>query len=236
MTFRIVFSYAAAFLIGSTWVIAQQGTPQQDQPGNVAAATPADVAAEAPPTSPAGLRIAAVPQLLRSHLPLLGPDAGLLIESVAAGSPAEAAGLVAGDILIEAGGRPLIAGKPLPQLDPTLPLVVVRGGQPRVLNQAPVGLPDAAMPPEGFFRLPAGRAAVSAQTFATGSGSGEAISVSQVGEQVTIEYDSPQCPGGPVRFSGSIGQIDQQLVESDLPMPMQNRIRRQLGLPAKPAR
>jgi hypothetical protein len=167
---------------------------------------------------------------------LLGPEAGVLIESVAAESPAEAAGLIAGDILIEAGGHPLLAGKPLPQLDPTMPLVVVRRGQPRVLNPTPVGLADAAMPPGGIFQTPAGRAAVSAQTFATGSGGGEAISVSQVGEQVTIEYDSPQCPGGPVRFSGSIGQIEQQLGESELPMPVQNRIRRQLGLPAKPVR
>ncbi len=159
----------------------------------------------------------------------------MLIESVDQGSPAAAAGLVAGDILIEAGGHPLVAGKPLPPMDPTLPLVVVRRGQPRVLNNLPPGRAGAAMAFGDLPRLQAAPAAATAQTFATGAAGGEAISISQVGEHVTVQYDSPQCPDGPVRFSGSMQQIEQQLGETALPKSVRENIRRQLGLPAEQA-
>lgn len=211
MTLRIIFSYAAVFVIGASLVVAQQ-----DQPGAVA---------ETDHRSPMGWQIKPVPQLLRLHLPMLGPHDGVLIQSVAPGSAAEKAGLLRGDLLIEAGGQRLVTGQPVPDMDPTLPLVVIRRGRPQVLI-------DPTVPGKLFGNAAPRRGVATARSFgAAGLGGGQALSISQVGEHITLQYDSPLCPEGPIRFSGTAPQIDQQLRQSDLPESVQQDIRDQLALP-----
>ena len=213
MALRIIFSYAAVFVIGSTLVIAQQGEPKADP-----AADPT-----ADPVVASGWNIKPVPQLLRLHLPMLSDREGVLVESVDAGSAAERAGLKAGDVLIEAGGRRLIAGQPVPDMDPALPLVVIRRGQPQVLIDPP------AIPRMFGNPLPmTPGVAASAFSFGAASASGHSLSINQVGQRITVQYDSPQYSDGPVRFSGSAEEIEQQLRQSDLPAEARAEIRNQL--------
>ena len=46
-----------------------------------------------------GLALAPIPELLALHCPKLKPETGLVIESVRPGSPAEQAGLIAGQVI-----------------------------------------------------------------------------------------------------------------------------------------
>ncbi|MGI8550859.1 MAG: S1C family serine protease [Dehalococcoidia bacterium] len=69
-----------------------------------------------------------------------GFEAGLLVTSVADGSPAEAAGLLLGDVIVRLGGRPIVGaddlGAELSGLRPGEPLELglFRGGRPLTLS------------------------------------------------------------------------------------------------------
>jgi hypothetical protein len=86
------------------------------------------------------------------------PDRGLRVDAVAKGSPAEAAGVVPGDFLVELGGKPIRTAADLEAAQKSLgegaaaELKVDRGGEKRSLGSpklaaAPAGEPAWAEPP-----------------------------------------------------------------------------------------
>lgn len=103
-----------------------------------------------------------VPAALRAHLKL-GGEEGLLVASVAAGSPAEKAGIKEYDLLLKVGDQPLTrpgelveAVQKAGEASQTVKLEVLSGGERRVVEVAPTksteigwkvsGLPEGAPP------------------------------------------------------------------------------------------
>jgi C-terminal processing protease CtpA/Prc len=86
-----------------------------------------------------GVPVSPVDATLRSHLPSLSTEAGLIVNDVVKGSPAETAGVQKSDILVSMAGKPLktadqlieqiqaSAGKPVP-------LEILRAGKPMTLT------------------------------------------------------------------------------------------------------
>ena len=89
-----------------------------------------------------GVPVSPVDATLRSHLPSLSAEAGLIVNDVVKGSPAETAGVQKSDILVSLAGKPLktsdtlieqiqaSAGKPVP-------LEILRAGKPITLQITP---------------------------------------------------------------------------------------------------
>ncbi|QDV47380.1 hypothetical protein Enr13x_72890 [Stieleria neptunia] len=204
MTLRL-FSGSAATLLVAFAVLAQ--TPP--------------AAAEPEPE----LTLQPVPALLRLHLPILGEQRGVLVEAVAAESAAAGAGLRAGDVILEAGGRAVITGDALEQPDPAFPIVVLRRGRTQVLQ-------PAATENRFFDRMfgppmPGNRrsgTSVSSSAISSGSGS-RAVSVSRAGDQIAIEMSLPELAEGPIRFRGTAAEIEQQLRQSTLGEAVKREVR-----------
>ncbi len=95
------------------------------------------MAGESPRGRRLGVGLAPVPMARRLRRAVGLPDAeGLLVRLVEEGSPAEAAGLTVGDLLVAAGGRPLIVVEDLHEAieeleGDTLELAVLRGTDER---------------------------------------------------------------------------------------------------------
>jgi membrane-associated protease RseP (regulator of RpoE activity) len=89
-----------------------------------------------------GVPVSPVDATLRAHLPSLAAEAGLIVNDVVKGSPADTAGVQKNDILVSIGGQPLktadhmieqiqaSAGKPVP-------LEILRAGKPMTLTVTP---------------------------------------------------------------------------------------------------
>jgi hypothetical protein len=89
-----------------------------------------------------GVPVSPIDATLRTHLPALTADAGLVVNDVVKGSPADAAGIQKNDILVTMGGKPLktpdtlieqiqaAGGKPVP-------VEIIRAGKPISLNVTP---------------------------------------------------------------------------------------------------
>ncbi|PAY20438.1 hypothetical protein CKO51_06270 [Rhodopirellula sp. SM50] len=171
------------------------------------------------------LTLQPVPTLLRLHLPILGEQRGVLVEAVAAGSAAAGTGLRAGDVILEAGGRAIIAGDALQRPDPAFPIVVLRRGRTRVLYPGAMenGFMDQMFTPPVPADQPGGTS-VSSSAIRSGSGS-RAVSVSRAGDQFAIEMSLPELAEGPIRFRGTAAEIEQQLRQSTLGEAVKREVR-----------
>lgn len=226
--------------------------------------TPSDEATPAMPTTPVAetvepeLQLQPVPPILRLHLPLLGKqpgrELGVIVKSVAPDSEAEKAGLRTGDILLEAGGRLVIAGEPLDRMDSSQPIVVLRRGQARVLGPAAMNVPPVGpgrWGPRGWgpeqwdtvqgrlsvpLRVPRKRVpwrkvapagpGVSISSSAVTSGAnGRAVSIGRAGDQVSLELSLPGLSNGPIRFQGTLEEIERELQVSDLSEAAKQEVR-----------
>lgn len=175
------------------------------------------------------LTLKPVPPILRLHVPLLGQKRGVLIESVAPDSAAALLGLRSGDVLLEAGGRGIIAGDSLGPMDPAFPIVVLRRGRTLVLG------PE--LPRKGFFGpmfgrpfRDGGRGGISASSSTSSSAAGNrAVSVSRAGDQIALELSLPGNDEGPIRLRGTADEIEQQLRSSAYSEAAKREVRAALG-------
>ncbi|MCA9136054.1 MAG: PDZ domain-containing protein [Planctomycetales bacterium] len=225
MISRFLSGSAATFFFLSAAVLAQ---PPITEPSPTDADSPPVVADVQPE-----LMIKPVPPILRLHLPTLGPDLGVLVESVASGSAAEKAGLRSGDVLIEAGGHRVVAGVSMATPDAAVPMVVIRRGQIQVLHAgiprhefydrfddfaAPGPMMNAPMfngPPVGFENNRFQSHGRSVTSSASSSSSGNrAVSISRAGDQISLEMSLPGLAEGTIRLRGTAAEIDQQLETS----------------------
>ncbi|QEF96074.1 hypothetical protein Mal15_01000 [Stieleria maiorica] len=186
------------------------------------------VAQVPPPTAaePQGeLTLKPVPPLLRLHLPILGRQRGVLIESVLPESAAAKTGLRDGDILLEAGGRAVLADDSLDTPDSSFPIVVLRRGRTRVLHPTVAehrffdrmfGPPIPGNPPTGT--------SASASAISSGSGS-RAVSISRAGDQIAIEMSLPELADDPIRLRGTAAEIEQQLQQSAIGEAVKREVR-----------
>lgn len=214
----------------------QVSPPQQaaaiEPPARVNFSEPAAQASKGDPSPPPELILDAVPELLRMHLPILGTKTGVLVRSVTPGSSADRAGLRNGDIILEAGGRPVIEGQPLSEVDAALPNVVLRRGRPQILNPAatemqmfqhPFGggfLGDPAMQPARI------RSTSSASSF-SGPG-GQAVSISRSGDQISLEMSIPGLAKDPIRLHGTPAEIERKLQTGTWSPAIKTQVRRAL--------
>ena len=181
-----------------------------------------------PDTPKPDVELKPVPQILRLHLPILGQHRGVLIASVQPGSVPEKAGLRGGDVLLEAGGKAVIAGDPLAQLDASFPMVVIRRGRTRVLHPGFFdGAADSLMPPAMMFNPSVPGSVSSAVSSVSGAG-GRSVSVSRAGEQIALEMSIPDLAEGPIRFRGTSQEIRRQLDSSSLSEPAKREVRQAL--------
>ncbi|TWU57705.1 PDZ domain-containing protein [Rubripirellula reticaptiva] len=193
-----------------------------------------------------GMALTEVPELLRMHLPLLRPDTGMVIESVTAGSPAAEMRLRAGDILTEVDQNPVRTSADLGHPNPRIGLMVIRRGIPEMLvaggeirrmpmprwnnrfpaNQANRGVMGGGSSAVGSS--PGTRQSASSSVSSSVSGDGESVSVSQSGNQVSLDIASSNPNIGRVRLSGTIAEIQEQLQNGDLTDDVKAAVRRAL--------
>jgi len=223
MIFRPSFALLAAAAIAAGALSQSPATdpaPATD-PSQAAEETAAEREAVAQPPE---IVWAEVPQLLRMHVVMLGPKAGIVCESLAPGSEAESIGLRAGDILLENGGRRVKNVDHLAQIQLRPPLVVLRQGQIRVLPPTFAALPGVQ--PNSAIAGP--RASVSASAASSaqaGRSAGRAVSISQAGDQISLEMSLPRWVDRPIRFQGTRAQIQRELALSDLPAGAKREVR-----------
>ena len=181
------------------------------------------------------LTLKPVPPILRLHLPILGENLGVLVESVSRGSAPENAGIRAGDVLLEAGGSAVRTGDPLDPLDASLPIVVLRRGRTQLLHPRhrtpnvygrPFPAFDAppAMSNRDFGPIPGGGVSVSSSSTSSSFGD-RAVSISRAGEQISLEISMPDLADGPIRLHGTAEEIEHQLQTSELAETAKREVR-----------
>lgn len=242
MISRFLSGSAATFVLSAA-VLAQSPTTDQAP----VAVDPLPSVAEVQPD----LTLAPVPSILQLHLPMLGPNLGVLVESVAPGSAAEKTGLRSGDVILEAGGRRVTAGASTAPMDPAFPIVVIRRGRVQMLQS---GMPrheffgwnnafggqqprfDAGMfggPPVGFPNHGSARSSTSVTSSASSSSFGDrSVSISRSGDQISLEMSLPNLAQGPIRLQGTAAEIEQQLQSG----PMTESAKREVRAALRQAR
>ncbi|KAA5547064.1 PDZ domain-containing protein [Roseiconus nitratireducens] len=229
MTIRL-FSGLTALALLSMAALAQPPSPAEES--GPAAAT------ESVPEPP--LVLAPVPTLLRMHLPDLPESEGQLVQSVLTGSDAARLGLRPGDILLECNGRIVDRQSEVPAPDPSLPMVVLRRGRMQMLppSRAPLTGREPRWPDESWGTevqpnraFPSGGVTASSRSEVRGGVGGRAVSISRTGDQISLEMSMPELTPQPVRFRGTLAQIQRELDASDLPTAAKNEVRSALGVP-----
>lgn len=229
----------------------QSGDQSSDQSGGVAAENPAtgNPAVEDPTqvdqASVWGLELGQVPDLLRLHVPMLGPKSGLVVTSVDPTGPAAKLGVRTGDILMEVDGRPVRRPSKLGRPDDHLVITVLRRGVPQMLATggpamragmpamqpmpsmpAMQPMPDMpAMPSQSGIRFGGGTWSLAMSL----SGQGEAVSVSRAGDQVSIDISSADPKVGRIKLSGTIAEIERQLEDGRFSGKAKAAIRKAIG-------
>ena len=176
-----------------------------------------------------GMTIAPPPEILRLHCPQLRGKIGLWVRQVDSAGPAAKLGIHAGDILLSASGRMLVAATALPSPELVSELVVMRRGQIRFLTPLHRNLQPFPMNNDWPSDQSVTASAFSG-SFAgtpTNEGSG-AVAISQVGDQISLQMTLPELGSQPVRFRGTRAQIEQQLQKSDLSTDGKRSVRRAL--------
>jgi hypothetical protein len=183
-----------------------------------------------------------IPPLLRMHLPMLRPGTGRLVQFVPPGSEAERLGLRTGDVLLRAGGRAVSSNVEFRPNGAQLPLLVIRRGRtielPSQFGRPGFSQPfRRGFPPEfvpmpgpqrGAWNRPRARSGVAVSSASVSSASGQAVSISRAGDQISLEMRLPQFTSQPIRLNGTLAEIEQQLQASDLPEPAKQQVRQSL--------
>lgn len=173
-----------------------------------------------------GVAVAPVPQLLYMHCPKLKQDVGLLIDAVRPDSPAEQAGLIAGQVLAGIEEKWLLSASDLPSLSEPRTLIVLVAGELRKVKIQPSTTPLLANQPSAKLR-----SAPSAATFSAAADGGEsqAISLACVNGVFDIEASYATAKGQEkVHLTGSREQIEKSM--ADLPDSLRQAIKRRLQM------
>ena len=177
-----------------------------------------------------GVAIAPPPDILRLHCQPLRGQAGVWVRQVDPNGRAAALGIRAGDIMLSANGRMLVASTPLPEPDQVADLVVLRRGQVRFVASLHQNLPPFPMDNDWMLDQ-----SVTASSFsdtlagALPNDESGAVAISQVGDQINLQMTLPELGRQPARFRGTREQIEQQLEKSDLTTDGKRRVRRALN-------
>ena len=166
-----------------------------------------------------------VPKLLRMHCPMLPAEQGVLISRISRrGTAAQVYDLRVGDVLLSAGGEPVFGMASLPEF-PGAALTVMRGGEEVAIEARDVSptdlmtnqqrLPLAAVVPQ------ANPFGASATAYASGN---ESVSVSQNGDQITLEMSLPELQSAPIRFRGTREQIMRDVQDSKLSPAVRQKV------------
>lgn len=220
------------------------------QQPNAAEAEPTEVHVPNAKIASDQLRLEPIPELMRIHLPAIGKHRGQLVMKVPRGSVADRIGVRPGDLLLETGGKQLLEGKPLGQLNEDFPTVVMRRGQTMVLGgrarrnagwglpnlpadllaeaQMPAWMNNPAFQPGRDFSGYSGGVTASSSSTSSGFGS-EAVSVSRAGNQISLEMSLPELGGQNIRMSGTVAELLTELRQSDLPEAAKRRVRAAIG-------
>ena len=180
-----------------------------------------------------------VPKILRMHCPTPKSVDGLLVKQLGNDfrGPVQ---LRHGDVVLFAGGTPVSSIDDLPQQMPA-DLVVMRRGQVMPLTASPATRgwnqikPTLRNPNRGLGTLPcmtfpggAGMpfpaqqgGGVSASSYA---GNNESVSVSQNGNQISIDMSLPSLHAEKLQFRGTLSQIEQEVNRSNLPAAAKQRV------------
>ncbi len=173
-----------------------------------------------------GVDVAPVPALLTMHCPKLKQDAGLLIDAIRPGSPAEQAGLIAGQVLAGAEDKWFLSAEDLPSLSEPRIVIVLVAGELREVKIQPSTAPLLANQPQAKLR-----SARSAATFSAAADGGEsqAISLACVNGVFDIEASYATAKGQEkVHLTGSRKQIEKSM--ADLPDSLRQAIKRRLQM------
>ena len=89
-----------------------------------------------------GVPVSPIDSTLRAHLPTLAAEAGLVVNDVVKGSPADASGVQKNDILVTMGGKPLKTPDDLIEQiqaaqGKSVPLEILRVGKPMTITVTP---------------------------------------------------------------------------------------------------
>jgi hypothetical protein len=152
------------------------------------------------------MRLAPVPELIYLHCPKLKQDAGLLIEAVHPGGPAEKAGLAPGEIIAGTEQQWIYSPEELPELAAPQALIVLQAGKLCKVVVQPL-LAD-----EQADEATAGAAAESADACKSACDGCQAISMACVNGRYQIEaaYTTPQGPCK-VQLNGTRAEIEKSL-------------------------
>ena len=172
-----------------------------------------------------GVTVAPVPELLYMHCPTLKPDAGLLIEAIRPGSPAQRAGLVAGQVVAGVQEMWLFSAHDLPSLIAPRTLTVLVAGQLREVEIQPNRVPLSASKSNAELHPAPSRS--SAVSTAADAGGSQAISLACANGIFEIEASYATAEGQQkVHLSGTRRQIDKSM--ADLPASLRQAIERRL--------
>ncbi len=175
-----------------------------------------------------GVVLGEIPELLYLHCPALQDGRGLLITHVCQYGPAEEAGLVSGQILLQVGEQVLYKPADLPVLCRPMKVALLDKGEVVETTLTPVAL-DAVVPDRemrGFsaerFRMPATRG-LSTTSATSSSDSQQAIAIGMTNGRYKIEAMDAD---GKVKLQGTRAEIDRQLksVSKPLRQAIQSRL------------
>lgn len=176
------------------------------------------------------VKFAPVPDLLRMHCPMLTPGHGLVVEQVVESKDAPFR-LKRGDVLMSVDGMPVLERDGAPKLARTNVLVMRRGQMIPVHSarraQAKASQFGQPFPRMSQWSLP-GRTGVAVSTSAF-AGSNESVSVSQNGDQVTVNLDLPNLHPAPLRYQGTRDQIEDEVRNSNLAPAVRRRVLEAIG-------
>ncbi|MHB8903047.1 MAG: hypothetical protein ACYC6Y_30165 [Thermoguttaceae bacterium] len=177
-----------------------------------------------------GLAVAPMPELLRLHCPKLRPETGLLIESVRPGSPAEQAGLVAGQVIAGTSTKSIVSIDDLPPLVEAQTLAVLVAGELNEVTVRPCDRTQAASEPKAVARSASTYS--SASSVATEGPAVQAMSLAQANGLFEIEASYATAKGQQkVHLSGTRRQVDKSM--ADMPAAVRQAI--ESRLPTSPS-
>ena len=180
-----------------------------------------------------------VPQILHMHCQIPESVDGLLVKRISKGFRGPVR-LRQGDIVLFSGGTPVRSIDDLPQQMPA-DLIVMRRGQVMPLTASPATggwnqiesilrnenrglgtLPCMTFPGGAGMPFPPQQlGGVSASAFA---GNNESVSVSQNGDQISIEMSLPGLHAEKLQYRGTLSQIEQEVQRSNLPAAAKQRV------------
>lgn len=166
-----------------------------------------------------GIEFGIVPELLRLHLPELGAGHGVVVKRIDKEALA-ATDLEVGDIVLAIAGIPITDIHNLPK-NSLADMVVLRRGQVIPLGHRSMAFGHRSpFPGWQSFAMPA-QMMVTASAVATGN---ESIAISKNGDEMLIELSLPELASAPLRYRGTLEEIQQQIRKSSLSPTARQRV------------